>query len=98
VSDVVQKGGHPDRDAVLLERDRQLANFVESGDGSPGQVVRAESVLEPGVSGAGVHQVAVADLTDVPEALNCGCVEGAEGGSVEPDVVPEGIADDFRGS
>jgi len=94
----VQKGGHPDRDAVLLECNRQLANFVESGDGSPGQVVRAESVLKPGVSGAGVHQEAVADLTDVPKALNCGCVEGAEGGSIEADVVPEGITNDFRGT
>src|SRR5689334_22408517 len=58
-------------------------------------MVRAESVLETGVCGARVDQKTVADLPDVPETLHGGRIECQEGGTVDADVVPERIANDF---
>src|SRR5690349_17697299 len=58
-------------------------------------MVRAESVLETGVCGARVDQEAVADLPDVPQTLHGGRIESQEGGTVNADVVPERIANDF---
>jgi hypothetical protein len=61
-------------------------------------VIGTEGVLETRVSRAGVDEEAVTNLADVPKALNGGGVEGEERGSVEPDVVPEWVADDLSGA
>jgi hypothetical protein len=72
-----------------------MADVIQRGDSPPGQVVRAQRVLESGVGRPRVYQKAVADLADVPKPLDSRGIESQKRGSVEPDVVPEGIADDF---
>ena len=64
--------------------------------GPPGEVVRAERVLEPGVGGAGIDEEGVTELPDVAEALERRRVQGLERRRVEPDVVPERVADDLE--
>jgi hypothetical protein len=58
-------------------------------------VISAERVLEATVGGAGVDQECVTDLADVAEALNGGSVECQKRGTVDTNVVPQGIADYF---
>ena len=95
VADVVQQRGHADCQALLLGRGAQLAQLVEGGQRSPRQVIGAECVLETGVGGAGVDQEGMAELADVAEALNRGRVESKQRRVVDPDVVPERVADDL---
>jgi hypothetical protein len=58
-------------------------------------MIRAERVLEPRMSSSWIDQKAVTDLTYVPEALNGRCVQREERGTIETDVVPEGISDNL---
>src|SRR5687767_13177082 len=55
-------------------------------------MVRAERVLEPCVSGAGIDQIRPAKLTNVSEALDYVGVDESEGELVDSDVVPDGVA------
>jgi hypothetical protein len=93
----VQQGCHPDSEAFLRAGGPELSQLLQRREGSPGQVKGTEGVLEPAVSSAGVDQECVPDLADVAEALDRGRVEGEKSRAIDPDVVPEGIADDFRG-
>ena len=61
-------------------------------------MISAQGVLKAGVRGAGIDQKAVTDLADVSEALNGGSVEGQQGCTIETNVVPKGVADDFAGA
>jgi hypothetical protein len=60
-------------------------------------VIRAECVLETSMGGAGVYEEGMTDLTNVAKALDCGRVESKQGRVIDPNVVPERIADDFSG-
>ena len=95
VADVVQQRRHPYREALLRAGGSELAQLLQRREGPPGQVIGAERVLEAAVGGAGVDQEGVPDLADVAEALNGGGVEREQRGAVDPDVVPERVADDF---
>ena len=94
--DVVQQGGEAGGQAVVLARRVEFAPLGEGGQGGLGQVIGAEGVLEAGVGGAGIDQEGVAQLSDVPEALQGGRVEHAQRRPVEADVVPERVADDLE--
>jgi hypothetical protein len=58
-------------------------------------VIGAECVLETSMGGAGIYQEGMTDLTNVAKPLDGGRVEREQGRVVDPDVVPERIADDF---
>ena len=60
-------------------------------------MIRAERMLEAGVGGAGIDQEGVADLADVAEALNGAECRGRAARAVDPDVVPQRVADDLGG-
>jgi hypothetical protein len=72
----VQQRGHPDGKTILRRYGPELAKLVEGSEGSSGEMVGAEGVFEPGVRGPRIHEEAVSYLPDIPEALDCGCVEG----------------------
>jgi hypothetical protein len=61
-------------------------------------MVGPERVLEARVSRSGIDEKTVTNLADVAQTLNGGGVECEERGSVEPDVVPEWVADNFSGA
>jgi hypothetical protein len=65
-------------------------------EGPPGQVVRAQTVLESAVGGARIDEKRVPQLADVPEALDRRRVDHRQGVRLEADVVPERVADDFE--
>ena len=67
------------------------------GERPAGEVIGAERVLEPGVRGAGVDEERVTELAHVAQALERRGVDRRRRGRLEPDVVPERIADDFVG-
>ena len=98
VADVVEQGGHPNSEAFFRADRSRVAQLLQRREGPPGQMKGAEGVLEAAVGGAGVDQECVTDLADVAKALNGGRVERKQGGVVDPDVVPERIADDLGGS
>src|SRR5437879_13299252 len=59
-------------------------------------MISAEGVLEAAVRGARVDEEGMAQLPHVAESLNGGGVDHREGRGVEPDVVPERVADDLE--
>jgi hypothetical protein len=93
----VQQRRHADRKTVFLSCRRDLTQLFQGPECPSGEMIRAQGVLEPGVSRSGVNQEGVPDLPDVAKALNCGSIEGEKRSPVQADVVPEWIADDFRG-
>ena len=94
MADVVKERGRL-RDRALLERHApQLAALLEERDGESGEMVGAERVLEPRVSGAGVDEVRQPELPNVPEPLENGRVDELQGERVDTDVVPQRISND----
>jgi hypothetical protein len=59
-------------------------------------MVRAQRVLEPRVGGAGIDQVRPAKLADVAKALKYFGVDELESQLVDADVVPDGVAQNFK--
>jgi hypothetical protein len=97
VADVVEQRRHSDCEAVFRRRGPDLAELLECGERTAGQVVGTQSMLEPRMGRAGVHQESVPDLADIAETLDGGGVQREKGRPVEANVVPEWIADHFRG-
>ena len=95
--DVVQQRSHSHGQAVFRRDNSQLSQLLQAGEGSSGEMIGAERVLEAGVRGTGVYQEAVPHLPYVPEPLNRRSIERQQLSPVQTDVVPERIADDFRG-
>ena len=60
-------------------------------------MIGAERVLEPRVCGAGVDEEREPELANVSEPLKGRCVDQLEAERIEPDVVPEWVADDLDG-
>jgi hypothetical protein len=59
-------------------------------------VVGAERVLEAGVGGAGIDEEGVAELPNIAEPLDGGRVQDLQRRSVQPDVVPQRVANDLK--
>ena len=74
----------------------QLTAFAEDGEGTLGEVVRADGVLEPRVVGSGINQEGVTELSDVPQPLERLGVDHLQRPAVYLDVVPERIADNLE--
>ena len=96
--DIVQQRRHSDRETLHRRSRAQLANLLQACQRTPGQMIRAERMFEAGMSGAGIDQKTVADLSYVPEALNGGSVESEQRRAVDTDVIPERVADGFSGT
>jgi hypothetical protein len=97
VADVVQECRHPRQHAFVAADRLVVVLLLEQGQGTTGEVIGAKRVLEPGVSGARVHQEREAELAYVAQPLERWRVDQLGRQGVEPDVVPERIADDFHG-
>src|SRR3954468_22742438 len=59
-------------------------------------MIRAERMLEPGVSGAGINEKRMSELPHVPQALKRRGIDDGQSLGLEADVVPEGVADDLK--
>jgi hypothetical protein len=59
-------------------------------------MVRAERVLEAGVCSTGINEVCPSELTDIPESLKDFRVYEVERELVDPNVVPDWIAQDLE--
>ncbi len=57
-------------------------------------MVDAERVIEACVDGARVDEIGEPQLLDPAQALEGGRVDEPQGPGLEPDVVPDGVADD----
>ena len=71
--------------------------LLEQRERAPGEVVRAERVLEARMRGAGIDEKREAELANVAQPLERRRIDQLEGERIEPDVVPERVADDFDG-
>ena len=61
-------------------------------------MIRAQGVLKPGVSGAGINQKCVAELTNITKALEGLGIEHRQRLAIDLDVIPDGVPDDFERS
>src|SRR6476620_4331877 len=81
-------------DRALLEGHAvELTAFVEQRQRQSREVVGPERMLEPRVSGAGIHQVREAELPNVSEPLKYRRVDELQSQRVDTDVVPQRIPD-----
>src|SRR5204863_8907645 len=77
-------------------REPRVPGVRELREHAPGEVVWAQRVLEAAVSGARIDEEGMAQLAHVAEALHGGRVDNRDGLGVEPDVVPERVANDLE--
>ena len=96
VPDVVQQGGQAGGEPVLFGDRLEFPALGERGQRRLGEVIRAEGVLEAGVGGAGIDEEGVAELAHVAKALDGGRIEHAQRRTVQPDVVPQRVANDLE--
>ncbi|MNC97019.1 hypothetical protein D3C83_145460 [compost metagenome] len=59
-------------------------------------MIRAKRVLEAGVTGARIYEKGQAQLPHVPQPLERRRVDEAQREGLDPDVVPERVADDLH--
>jgi len=75
---------------------RAPGGLLELRQRAAGQMVRTQSVLEARVGGARVDEKRVSQLAHVAQALNGGRIHDGERLGLEPDVVPQRVADDLE--
>ena len=97
VADVVEQRGDADEHAFVAAERREVLVLLEQRQRAPREVVRSERVLEPRVCRAGVDEEREPELADVAQPLEGRRVDQLEAERIEPDVVPERVADDFDG-
>src|SRR3989442_1204545 len=95
VPDVVQQRGQLQAHAVR-GIEPEVARGFELRQRAAREVVRAERVLEAAMRGAGIDEERVPQLTDVTQPLDGGGVDHGQRFGIEPDVVPERVADDLE--
>src|SRR5687767_752797 len=94
MSDVMQERRRGDDRALARIDPCELAALGQEGEGAPGEMIRAERVLEARVSGTGIDEVGEPELANVAQPLERGRVDEANGDVIDADVVPERVADD----
>jgi hypothetical protein len=96
VTDVVQQGGRPD-DGLLILADRDgRFGLAKERQRAPGEMVRAEGVLEPRVRRTRINEIRPAKLPNVAQALKDFGVDELQCQLVDSDVVPDGVAQDLE--
>ena len=98
VADVVEKGRVGDQTLVPPCLGRAWLLLFQDAERLDRQVVDAKGVVEAGVGGAGVDEVGQPELADVAEPLKGRRVDDGDGDRIQPDRVPQRIADDERSS
>jgi len=59
-------------------------------------VIGADRVLEAGVRGAGINEIRQAELADISEPLKNIRVDEPESQLIDPDIIPQRVAQDFK--
>jgi hypothetical protein len=88
VANVVQQGGEPREGYVMLFDLSEFTALGQQGERASREMVGAERVLESRVCRARVDEKGMAELPDVPQALNRLAVEQGQRLSINADVVP----------
>ena len=95
VADVVEQGGGDEDAHVLFAQHEGRVRVEETGQKLLGQVIDAQRVLKARVARAWIHQMHVAELGDVAQALEGSGIDEGEDGSGEVDIAPDRVADDL---
>ena len=95
VSDVMKQRGRP-HDGIVASAERPAFALGEQGQRTAGQMVRAQCVLEARMGRAGVHEVRQPQLTHVAQSLHDTGVDQPHREVIDPDVVPQRVADDLE--
>jgi hypothetical protein len=93
----MEQRGNPRHHAFVAAQRVIVVVLLEQGQRSARKVIGSQGVLEPGVSRARVDQEGESQLADVPEALKGRRIDQLEAERIEPNVVPEWVANDFHG-
>ena len=96
VADVVEQRGQLEPAQVGGGDGSAPRHLFELGERAAREMIRAQGVLEARVRRAGIDQERVPQLAHVAEALNRGRIHHGERLGLEPDVVPEWIANDLE--
>lgn len=86
VAHVVQQPRHADRAGIVAVQADGVGH-------APGEMVRAEAVLETRVIGAGEHQIPQSELLDAPEPLHLGAVQDLEEHALDADRAMDRVLD-----
>ena len=96
VTHVVEQHRHARQLALARIDTGQFPALHQQCDRAPRHVMRPERMLEPRMRGARINEECVAELSDVAQPLHRRRIHQGQCQRVEPDVVPERIADDFH--
>ena len=96
MTDVVQQRRQRHRAAVQLVHTLQPAPLLEDVQRALREMIDADRMIETRVRRARIDEVCVAQLLDVAQPLIRGGVDDAARDRVDPDRVPERIADRDR--
>jgi len=94
--DVVQQRGEFQAQQAGGLEGRAPCRLLEVRERAADEMERAQGVLEPGVSRARVHEEGMSELAYVAQPLQRGRIHDGEGFGIEPDVVPQRVADDLE--
>ena len=96
VPHIVQQRRGP-HDLLLPDGDlRERPAFLEQTQRQPRQMPGTQCMLETGMRGAGVDEKCQPQLPHIPQTLQHGRFQQRQRQRVEPDVVPERIAQNFH--
>jgi hypothetical protein len=96
MADVVQQRRNAHITALGVTDPHQIAALLQQRERAPRQVIRAERVLKTRMAGARIHQERQPELPHIPQPLERGRVDQSKRKRINPDVIPEWIADDFQ--
>ncbi len=90
---VVQQRRQPHRQLGITIYAVQLAPLRQRRQRPPGEMVRPQRMLKTGMGGAWIHQERMPQLPHIPKPLHRRRVQHRQRGLVQPDVVPQRVAD-----
>src|SRR5258705_3267745 len=96
VTNIVQQCRCSNHRLLGLTDRRRILRFAKERQRAAREVVRAECVLEARVGGTGIHEVGPAKLPNVSESLKDFGINEPEGKLIDPDVVPDGVAQNLE--
>ena len=93
---VLYQRGNADVLSLIGTDSIELSPLAQQRDRAAREVIRAQRVLEARMRRAGIDQVSKAELSHIAQALEVAGVHELHRERVNPDVVPEGVANDLE--
>ncbi len=97
MTNVVQQRGGANDSRLIWRNIGELPLFVEQSQRFAREMMRAKRMLKSRMRGAGIHEVRQAELTHIAQALHDERVEQRKRECIQPNVIPQRVAQDIQG-